>query len=737
MIFKKLTALLCTVSMVTVMLAGTCFAAPNRDKRGNETEKKTEAVGEDEEKTEAAEEDEEKTGAAEAKSSKGSDEETGEEEKADWTVLVYVCGTDLESEGAMASYNFGEIAKTYPNDSVNVVIQTGGTRRWHTEELGFELDPKKCNRLTYDEEGFKVVDELPLKNMASSKTLSDFLSWGAKEYPAEKYMLVMWDHGGGSEVGLLVDEFHNEAVMSLPDFEKALDKADVFLESVAVDCCLMASLEMTQALQGHARYLTASEELEPDEGNAWGGWLQYLYDDPGCSGAELGRVICNKTQQKYVELNDDMSSTILTQSVVDISRIPAVNKAFDNYFTALGKIVRDPENYRLYKVYTDLAEHYPDRSSGMVDLVDLADKAKMTGLMDEESIGLHKAVENAVLYCVKGKGRSYSHGLSYFDGTGPKTDFRKLDHYARTSKSAPYLAYLDAVNLSWTAPDWVYEEVDPIGDLEYEDYGVDTELEITEDGRLQLKITDGLDAVTAVDHKLYKMGETGFSELGEGIRVEEKEGDKGIYISEFDGTWPAINGVFSSMSIQDETSRYTRYTTPVFITDVDEEVYIGDYPPELFSENVLQLESAYIPPEESGSPEDYGDDAYYEGSYEIYGFSKGYSASNTSFPDRGAFSLNSMKGIKCCMLYPVRDILTGNMTYEYGEEFDISRTLTMEPAVLPKGEYGYSFTVRDLLGNVTETEIVRVRWDGKKAEFSLPRDESEETEEEEEISERF
>ena len=712
LIFKKFTVFLCIVSVVSVMLAGACFAAPEKNSNGDRKETESELPEETEEDADEASED------------------TSEEKKADWTVLAYICGTDLESEGAMASYNFSEIAQTLPNDSVNVVIQTGGTRQWHTEELGIKLDSKKTNRLIYGEEGFELVDELALKNMASAETLSDFIAWGAKEYPAEKYMLVMWDHGGGSESGLIVDEFHNDAIMPLYDFERALSKADVYLESVVVDCCLMASLEMAQALEGHAGYLTASEEVEPGQGDAWDGWLQYLYDDPDCSGAEVGRVLCNKTQQKYVELNDEMSTAILTQSVIDINRIPTVDRAFDAFFSALGKIVRDPQNYRLYRMRTDLAEHYPDKTSGMVDLVDLADKAKETGLMDSEAIRLHKAVEDAVLYSVKGKGRSYSHGLSYFDGTGPKVDFRKLDHYARTSKSAPYLAYLDAVNLSWTAPDWVYEEVDPIGDLEYEDYGVDTELRITEEGKLQVDITDGYDAVTAVDYKLYQKSDNGFIEFGQGINVGAKEADKGSFTAEFDGTWPAINGVLSSMFIRDETAKYTRYATPVYITGVDEDVYNGEYPAEMFMGKVMELESAYIPPEEQVTEEGYGNEAYYEGSYEIYGFSKGYNALNTSLPDRGTFSVRSMKGIKFCMLYPTKDVLTGNKTYEFGEEFDISRDLYMEPAELPKGEYGYSFIVTDLLGNVRETEIATLKWDGKNAEFSLPEEESEEYEEE-------
>lgn len=45
--------------------------------------------------------------------------------------MIYLCGTDLETQGSMATTNLMEIAQTTPNDQVNVVIQTGGTRQWH------------------------------------------------------------------------------------------------------------------------------------------------------------------------------------------------------------------------------------------------------------------------------------------------------------------------------------------------------------------------------------------------------------------------------------------------------------------------------------------------------------------------------------------------------------------------------------------------------------------------------
>ena len=88
-------------------------------------------------------------------------EETASEEMADWTVMIYFCGSDLESLHGMATYNLKEMAGIHPeitieeflnqkhgtnypvqdpyHNHVNVVFQTGGCKEWHAKkDLGIE-----------------------------------------------------------------------------------------------------------------------------------------------------------------------------------------------------------------------------------------------------------------------------------------------------------------------------------------------------------------------------------------------------------------------------------------------------------------------------------------------------------------------------------------------------------------------------------------------------------------------
>lgn len=81
----------------------------------------------------------------------------GEEEAedlAEWTVMLYLCGTDLETEEALATRNLEGIAQTSPVPEVNFIIETGGTREWHAEKLGMTIDPSKLERWSYTDQGF-------------------------------------------------------------------------------------------------------------------------------------------------------------------------------------------------------------------------------------------------------------------------------------------------------------------------------------------------------------------------------------------------------------------------------------------------------------------------------------------------------------------------------------------------------------------------------------------------------
>ena len=58
-----------------------------------------------------------------------------EGEKAKRTILLYICGADLEEDYAMATYNLKQVlnARFSADEDVRCVVMTGGTYEWHME----------------------------------------------------------------------------------------------------------------------------------------------------------------------------------------------------------------------------------------------------------------------------------------------------------------------------------------------------------------------------------------------------------------------------------------------------------------------------------------------------------------------------------------------------------------------------------------------------------------------------
>lgn len=159
-----------------------------------------------------------------------------------WTIFVYLCGTDLESEGNAASADIYEAISAQYSEDVHIVYQTGGTGQWY-----LDFSNSTIQRYVNIEGDIELVDEIPNASMGSADTLADFVSWGVENYPAENMGLVFWNHGGGSISGVCFDELHESDSLSLREIDKALnsvyDKMTDKFEFIGFDACLMSTLE--------------------------------------------------------------------------------------------------------------------------------------------------------------------------------------------------------------------------------------------------------------------------------------------------------------------------------------------------------------------------------------------------------------------------------------------------------------------------------------------------------------
>ena len=240
------------------------------------------------------------------------------------TVLVYMCGTDLQED---ACEDLIEMAEADPSDDINIVVLAGGAKEWSLDLL----KGNTRNLLSFQSEDDEVED-WGRKSMGSPESLKEFLEYGLKEFPADRMIVILWNHGAGSEGGVCFDETANDDGLTVVEINKVLGSLNVpdwHIDIFGCDACMMGTYEMAAMLSHYdIDYYVASEELEPGTGWYYTGWLQDLKNDPSISDEDLcGSIIENYMEAGLANTPDDY----LTLSAVKLSEVGALEKSMEKF----------------------------------------------------------------------------------------------------------------------------------------------------------------------------------------------------------------------------------------------------------------------------------------------------------------------------------------------------------------------------------------------------------------------
>ena len=643
----------------------------------------------------------------------GAGAESGEE--AEWTVMFYLCGSDLESRHSYATGNLEEIAKCErpyaqseamaallgfdPSqetvqiaERVNVVLETGGCRNWHASRLGMDISSRQLQRWSFEQinpdgsGGYRLEEELPLRSMADPDTLADFIAWGREKYPAKKYALVLWDHGGGSKNGLFIDELFGKDMMYLYELGNALRDGGVHFDMVLFDACLMANLETAYIIRDYASYMVASEEVVAGQGTAIGDWLQELYYAPSTDGKRLGRLICDMTQIKCAEIDQDEASELLTWSVIDLSKIEEAGQYFERFYELLGKAYKDyPILMQVYLYQMINSERFGSESDSMYDLPSLFYRTGLYQSMDPTiRLDMLEALEGAIIYNARGSDHFSARGLSFCYALALSPE--ELDIYAKNCPSPHFLALIDAVS-PWTAPDWVYETAEKLPDInDIPAYDIRIEKMVGEDGVPGVNLAEGTENVALIQYKWYRKNEeTGNTVLMGRVLAELGKTAEGKPVYQAMDPW-------NWYSVENEPCCIMMKTFyPGVQTLFEIPLKVGS--------NVWKIRVGTSDATE----------------YQIYGVWDGSEYVGQHF-NRNMKKLVQMEGRDYQLLYPVAD--TEDAFFEMGEEKPFLRSMTIGNTVLPAGTYYLEYIVMDRFLRYIPMERIEMHWDGER--MTLP-----------------
>ena len=321
------------------------------------------------------------------------------------TIMVYMCGTDLESKSGMATADLNEMLGATISDKINLIVYTGGCKQWKNNMISSQV-----NQIYLVKDGKLVCleDNMGSKAMTNPATLTEFINYCTKNYPANRNDLIFWDHGGGSLSGYGYDEKNaSSGSMTLAGINTALANAGTYFDFIGFDACLMATLENGLMLEPYADYMIASEETEPGVGWYYTNWLTAFSKNTSLPTIQIGKNIVDD----FVDVcNQKCYGQKTTLSVVDLCELKAtVPDKLTDFAKTTNELIKN-EQYKLVSDARGSSREFAQSSK--IDQIDFVNFCN--NLNTEESKALADAMLSAVKYNRTATCITQANGLSVY-----------------------------------------------------------------------------------------------------------------------------------------------------------------------------------------------------------------------------------------------------------------------------------------------------------------------------------
>ena len=388
----------------------------------------------------------------------------------DYTVMVYVVGSNLESHYGAATNDINEmIASGLDYSKNNLLVYTGGSKRW-TSDIS-----NKCNSVINMANGEELQVEAQTAetaDMGAAQTLSEFVNYCTTNFPAKHYGLVLWDHGAGPLWGYGSDELYDNDSLLFDELRGAMDQT-IFtngrkLDWVGFDACLMGSIETANLWKDYAQYLVGSEELE--SGRGWDYSFLGTLNSTDDARAIVSSIV--KTYGSYYEANkSEFFNPDVTLAAMDLSKTDELIESAGVLFGAMKKGIEEGNYPEINKARARTKAFGLSAASSKNDAYDMLDLRDLAGNLEEmypqECQAVHEALDGMLVeYTSNVSGAS---GMSiYLPGDNQELYGISKELYSEESAlSESYTQFVNAYMDSWnesTNTDWTIAPIERSGE---------------------------------------------------------------------------------------------------------------------------------------------------------------------------------------------------------------------------------------------------------------------------------
>jgi len=274
-------------------------------------------------------------------------------------------------------------------------------------------------------------------NSSDPATLKKFLDYGLKNYPAEKTMLVIQDHGY-SWRGVCQDDTDGGGIMLIDGMAQAIrdardDNDGVGVDLLAMDACSVATVEVAYELRDTVPYYAASQLVVPYDGLPYQMMVEAMVANPEMSPENLARGLVDMYMEYYTTETDythiySYDQDFISYSAFNMSYVDEMGAAFIEMTEVLEPLVADNADsimdawvYALIGKWANIGgiEYLPDACAlfeGMLGIDDALDASITEFLAAFDAALLNNGSSDRFMGVPSGLNINFPPSLATYDG---------------------------------------------------------------------------------------------------------------------------------------------------------------------------------------------------------------------------------------------------------------------------------------------------------------------------------
>ena len=256
-----------------------------------------------------------------------------------WTIMVYLDGDNNLDPYAIQDINSMELVGS--TDKIKIVVQYDTMGNYGTRRYLITKDNDQINITS------PIIDNVGEVNMGMGSSLTQFIQFCKTRYPAQKYSLILWNHGNGFkkpgnfQKDICWDDTSGGDALTIPELAQAIHQTSVSFDLIAMDACMMGMLEVAYEIRNNTNLLVASEENVPAEGLNYQYFLENLVTCPYMDNLSLARSMIDSYFLSYP------FGTALTLSAIDCRSLGSLASLVNNLAISIINEPKTPkETYR-------------------------------------------------------------------------------------------------------------------------------------------------------------------------------------------------------------------------------------------------------------------------------------------------------------------------------------------------------------------------------------------------------